>query len=97
MLALPRPPLPSPMLAFQVSHGQLLLKGDRRDHDSRDRLLRRVREEFREMPCLRLTGAQSARLFGLSKPVCERVLGTLVREGMLWRGTDGHYAARARR
>jgi DNA-binding IclR family transcriptional regulator len=82
------------MLAFQLSHGQLLLKSDRRDHASRDRLLRRVREEFREMPCLRLTDRQSARLFGLSKPVCERILGTLVGEGMLWRGGDGRYAVR---
>lgn len=96
MLALLPPRIPSPMLAFQLSRGQLLLKGDRRDHDSRDRLLRRIREEFREMPCLRLSDRQASRLFGLLKPVCERVLGTLVGEGTLWKDADGRYALRAR-
>ena len=97
MLAHPPLRTPSPMLAFQWSRGQLLLKGDRRDHESRDRLLRRVREEFREMPGMRLTDTQSARLFGLSKPVCERVLGALLRDGTLWKGADGRYGLRARR
>ena len=63
---------PSPMLAFPVSQGQRLLTSDRRDHGSRDRLLRRVREEFREMPCMRLTDTQAARLFGLSRSVWTR-------------------------
>ena len=96
MLALLPPRIPSPMLAFQWSRGQLLLKSDRRDHGSRDELLRRIREEFREMPCLRVTDRQASRLFGLITPVCDRVLGTLVREGMLWKDSDGRYAARAR-
>jgi hypothetical protein len=59
MLVYPSPRTLSPLLAFEFSPGQLLLKGDRRDHDSRDRLLRRIREEFREMPCLRLVVSQS--------------------------------------
>jgi len=84
------------MLAFQLSRGQLLLEGDRRDHDSRDRLLRRIREEFREMPGLRLTDRQASRLFGLLEPVCQRVLGTLVGERTLWKDADGRYAVRAR-
>jgi hypothetical protein len=86
----------SPKLAFGLSHGQRLLTGDRRDHDSRDRLLRRIREEFREMPCMRLTDMQSARLFGLNRAVCTRVLVALMSEGTLWKGADGRYAARAR-
>jgi hypothetical protein len=96
---LSHPPLrtPSPKVAFGFSHGQLLLTGDRRDHDSRDRLLRRVLEEFREMPGMRLTDTQSARLFGLSKAMCGRVLATLVSEGTLWIGSDGRFAVRARR
>ena len=89
-------PVPSRMLAFGVSHGQRLLTGERRDHDSRERLLRRIREEFREMPCMRLTDAQSARLFGISKAVCARVLAALVSDGTLWIGSDGRFAARAR-
>ena len=95
MLAHLPPQIPSPMLALQWSRGQLLLKCDRRDHGSRDQLLRRIREEFREMPCLRLTDGQASRLFGLIKPVCQRVLGTLVGEGTLWKGADGRYAVRA--
>ena len=87
-------PNPSRTLAFSVPRGQFLLTGERRDHDSRERLLRRIREEFREMPCMRLTDAQSARLFGLSKAVCTRVLATLVREGTLWTGSDGRFAVR---
>jgi len=87
---------PSPTLALPVSHGQRLLTGDRRDHASRDRLLRRIREEFREMPCMRLTDTQAARLFGLSQGVCARVLATLVSEGSLWVGSDGRFALRAR-
>jgi hypothetical protein len=87
-------PMPSPTLAFGVPRAQFLLTGERRDHDSRERLLRRIREEFREMPCMRLTEVQSARLFGLSKAVCARILATLVREGTLWMGSDGRLAAR---
>jgi hypothetical protein len=96
MLAHPTLRTRSPRVAFGFSHGQLLLTGDRRDHDSRDRLLLRIRDEFREMPCMRLTEAQSARLFGLSKAVCSRVLATLVSEGTLWIGSDGRFVVRAR-
>jgi hypothetical protein len=56
---------------------------ERRDHTSRERLLHRVYGEFQEMPCLRLTGPQARRLFGLRTDVCERVLATLVREEKL--------------
>lgn len=85
---------PTHLHAFEWCDDQLLLTGDRRDHASRERLLRRVREEFREMPGMRLTGAQSARLFALAMPVCERVLAALVREGTLCRGGDGRYGIR---
>ena len=81
-------PVPSRTLAFGISGGQRLLTGERRNHDSRERLLRRIRERFREMPCMRLTDAQSARLFGLSQAVCGRILATLVNEGTLWIGLD---------
>jgi hypothetical protein len=53
----------------------------------------RVCAEFREMPGLTLTRDQAARLFGLDKDGCERVLGSLVRSGLLW--TDGRAFARA--
>jgi hypothetical protein len=68
---------------------------DRRNNVSRDRLLNRIRSEFREMPCLRLTFGQAQRLFGMRPDVCERVLAGLVREGMLTRGPDARYGVRA--
>jgi len=67
---------------------------DRRDSASRERLQRRIRAEFEEMPCLRLTGAQARRLFGLPPDVCERLLAALVSERTLARGPDGRYALR---
>ena len=47
----------------------------------------RLLAEFREMPGLRLTAAQAARLFSLSAGQCERLLAALVDAGAL--GTDG--------
>lgn len=70
---------------------------ERRNLDSREQVLRRIRSEFSEMPCLGLTRPQSARLFGLTEGVCERVLATLVREGTLWRDHDGRFRIRLSR
>jgi len=41
-------------------------------------IARRVREEFREMPGLRLTPAQATRLWGLEQPTCHAVIDALV-------------------
>jgi hypothetical protein len=38
----------------------------------------RIREEFREMPGLRLTPAQATRLWGLERDTCRAVIDTLV-------------------
>jgi hypothetical protein len=43
----------------------------------------RVRGEFLEMPGLRLTVPQAARLWGLDVPSCEAVLAVLVRSSFL--------------
>jgi hypothetical protein len=67
---------------------------ERRDTTSREQLLWRVRGEFEEMPCLRLTCAQARRLFGLPADVCERVLTELVRDRALLRGADDRYRIR---
>ena len=67
---------------------------ERRNVASREELLRRVRAEFGEMPCLRLTPGQARRLFGLRADVCERVLGTLVGRHTLTCGIDGRYGMR---
>jgi hypothetical protein len=46
-------------------------------------LVNRVRSEFIEMPGLRLTIRQAARLWGLEPPACEKVIDTLVRAEFL--------------
>jgi hypothetical protein len=74
-----------------LPHPRLVL--DRRSHSTRQSLLSRIRGEFIEMPCLRLTRDQARRLFGLRPDVCDRVLATLVEEGALACGTDGRYSA----
>ena len=43
----------------------------------------RVRSEFIEMPGLRLTVRQAARLWGLDPPACENVIDVLVRAAFL--------------
>ena len=53
-----------------------------------DMLQARVRGEYREMPGLRLTLSQAARLFNIECTQCEQVLNTLVTDGALW--TNGH-------
>ena len=66
---------------------------------SRDRLpdqmwhaiLRRVRGEFEEMPCLRVSTAQATSLFGLPDRVCQWVLSRLESEGFLGRTSSGAY------
>jgi DNA-binding MarR family transcriptional regulator len=52
-------------------------------------LVRRVRSEFNEMPGLRLTQAQAARLLGLDQPACQRVIDALVGADFLQRAPDG--------
>jgi hypothetical protein len=53
----------------------------------------RVSAEFVEMPGLTITLAQAARLFCVDRSRCERILGYLVRGGVLT--TDGRVFARA--
>jgi hypothetical protein len=48
-----------------------------------DIIVRRVREEFREMPGLRLTPAQATRLWGLESEMCDRVIAALVASAFL--------------
>jgi hypothetical protein len=46
-------------------------------------LVDRVRSEFIEMPGLRLTPAQAARLWGMDDASCARVIATLVGSSFL--------------
>ena len=54
-----------------------------------DLVTRRVREEFREMPGLRLTPAQATRLWGLEQDVCRQVIGSLIAAAYLRWTTAG--------
>jgi hypothetical protein len=58
-------------------------------------LLARVRGEFLEMPGLRLTIWQAARLWGLEGAVSERVLARLEEAGFLLRTGDGAFMRRS--
>ncbi len=44
----------------------------------------RIRAEYLEMPGMRLSLAQAARLFNLEPAHCARVLDALVTDGALW-------------
>ena len=80
-----------------MSLGRMLEQRFRRR--SRDRLpdhlwhatVRRVRGEFEEMPCLRVSLPQARSLFGLPDRVCEWVLSRLESDGFLGRTANGEY------
>ena len=56
--------------------------------------LTRVRGEFEEMPCMRLTPEQARSLFGLREPAVNWVLERLAAEGFLSRTGQGEYVRR---
>ena len=55
--------------------------------------IERIDTEFCEMPGLRLTLAQAARLWGLQGPQCRALLSALVERGRLVETPDGLYCA----
>ena len=57
-------------------------------------MIKRVRGEFEEMPCLRVTEEQARVLFGLPPPASAWVLGCLERDGFLDRTAQGEYVRR---
>lgn len=59
------------------------------------RLLLRVRGEYLEMPGLRLTLPQAARLWGLDQGLALALLEALVEAGFLARTSDGRYCRRS--
>ena len=54
-------------------------------------LVRRIRGEYTEMPGLRLSAEQGARLWGIDRQQCEEVLDVLVHRGFLTVRPDGAY------
>jgi hypothetical protein len=61
---------------------------------SDDHLLGRIRAEYREMPGLRLTLPQAARLWQLDLAHCEVLLAALVEHRSLVRMADGSFVMR---
>jgi hypothetical protein len=55
----------------------------------------RIRAEFEEMPCLRVTVPEARRLFGLPDPAASWVLRRLTNEGFLTCTPRGEYLRRA--
>jgi hypothetical protein len=62
-----------------------------------DTLHVRVRGEYREMPGLRLTVPQAARLFNLEPAQCARLLDALVTNGELWTNGREYFGPNAGR
>lgn len=56
--------------------------------------LARVRGEFAEMPCIRVTPEQACTLLGLKEPASQWVLDRLAREGFLAKTSQGEYVRR---
>ncbi|MBI2187772.1 MAG: hypothetical protein HYU37_11755 [Acidobacteria bacterium] len=56
-------------------------------------VLDRIRGEYNEMPGLRLTPQQAARLWQMERTVCEAALDALVQQRFLNRTNEGAYVA----
>jgi hypothetical protein len=55
------------------------------------KLAQRIREEFEEVPGLRITVAEASSFFGLDEKTSEWVLGRLLAAGFLATGCDERY------
>lgn len=58
---------------------------DRRNHERRDALVRRILAEFDDMPGMSLSLQQAGRFLGVDETACGRILAALTREGHLRR------------
>lgn len=66
-----------------------------RSFDDANATLWRIRGEYMEMPGLKLTVPQAARLWHLDQPSIEQLLNVLVADGVLRRTAAGAYLVRA--
>ena len=58
-----------------------------------DALSQRIRAEYAEMPCLRLTLPQASRFWNVDRETCHVALDQLVAEGFLVQGRYGYMRA----
>ena len=83
-----RTPCPKPRIGFDIQPHMTATAV----HDDRvSHLFHRVRGEFLEMPGLRLTPAQAARLWALDRGTSEQILDGLTTAGFLLRTREGAY------
>lgn len=54
-------------------------------------LAQRIREEFEEVPGLRITLGEAARFWGLDESTCEQVFAQLVASGFLAKSADRRF------
>ena len=76
-----------PLLRRQAIHAisDTATEGPMANTDRPDpHIINRIRSEFQEMPGMRLTLHQAARLFDLDMAHCARALAVLVTDGALW-------------
>jgi hypothetical protein len=77
-------------------HGKIMTTveapiGEHHYDESITSLLHRIRSEFIEMPGMRLTSAQAARLWGMEPHTSERILAGLALAGFLSKNKEGAY------
>jgi hypothetical protein len=72
------------------AHGPCSIVTYRSFHE--DAVRQRVRNEFREMPAMRLTLDQAMRLWNLDRPTCCAVLESLVASHFLQQDHNGRFA-----
>ena len=78
----------------QLSHQRRTRSPQRLSDDDWQATINRVRSEFDEMPCLRVTTEQACALFGLTSPSADWILNSLIEEGFLVQTADGQYLRR---
>lgn len=61
------------------------------EHAVSEAVRRRAEAEYREMPGLKLTAVQAARLWHLDVAESRRLLESMVDAGLLYRARDGGY------
>ena len=77
------------------NQGWQLRSADRLPEGVWSAILSRVRGEFDEMPCMRLTPEQAGALLGLPEPASSWVLDRLAADGFLARTPQGAYIRRS--
>ena len=71
----------------------LAIRALERDSPPVATLSQRIRAEYEEMPCLRLTLPQASRFWNVEGDTCRAVLDELVAEGFLIMGRFGYMRA----